>query len=1189
MADGGGLLLTGRLSLRAESWLADHAVRGTVLLPAAAFVDMALHAAGRTGAGPLEELTLTVPLTLPADEAVELQLNLAGPDGHGRRGLRFHARPAAPPVPDGGRADPPWTLHAEGVLGPDEPSPSPSPALREWPPPGAVPVPLDTEGGGLYARLAAGGLDYGPVFQGLHAAWRAGAEIFAEVRLPQDERAAAGRFPLHPALLDAALHTRIAGASTSPRPDGAVLLPFTWAGVRLYGTGADRLRVRMSPTGAGRASLELADGEGRPIASVRELVMRPRTVEQPAAPRKPGTDCLFRLDWTVEPSPADQPGPAARWALLAPGDARLHAVLAGSGAEEAADLAALRDDPPDLIVHVPDTEAGWPDLAGAVHRATVRTLSLVQDFLADERFAGSRLAVVTQNAVAAGGTPEEHITGLAQAPIWGLVRSAQAEHPGRLVLLDADDHDESWSLLPRILAAAPPGTVIRRGAAHAPRLVRAVTGPAGAPGSVLDPAGTVLVTGGTGSLGRALARHLVARHGARRLLLATRRGPEAPEAAALRTELAGLGAEVTVAACDVADGDALATLLAGIPDEHPLTAVVHAAGVLDDGVLPALTPERLARVLRPKADAAIALDELTRGRNLAAFVLFSSVAGVLGSAGQAGYAAANAFLDALAAHRRARGLPGTSLAWGPWARNDGMIAHLHHADRHRMARAGLVPLSPEDGLALFDAALGGTDAVLVAARLDQAALARRRRDEVPPALHGLVQERAERAPAPPQAPEPADRLPRRLAEAPAGERGALLLAEVRTAAAEVLGHTAEPSAVTAHRPLIELGLDSLTAVELRNLLAAATGLPLPTTLLFDHPTPAEVAGYLADRWAESVDPLAGPGAAPDTARSTESDTGPDTVPDAVTGTVPGPRPVPDAAGAGAAPGPLDAHAPVGGETSASDGLFALFRTAHALGRPSDGMGLLTLASRLRPVFRDPAELPGPGPLVRLATGGGGPRLICCPSLSALSGPHEYARFGAALRGLREVSALSYPGFRTGEPLPASLDALVSVQAAAVLAEAAGEPFVLLGRSAGGWVAHAVAARLESGDVRPAAVVLVDTYPAGAIGGDSPALSAMTAGLFAPRASVDGGDVDRLTAMGGYMELFSGWRAQPLLARTLFVRAGESLAGAEPPPDWHLPHEEVTVPGDHFTVFEEHSGTTALAVHEWLRDRADTRR
>ena len=356
--------------------------------------------------------------------------------------------------------------------------------------------------------------------------------------------------------------------------------------------------------------------------------------------------------------------------------------------------------------------------------------------------------------------------------------------------------------------------------------------------SAIDPQGTVLITGGTGTLGALLARHLVSEHGVGHLLLASRRGREAEGAAELEAELLGMDAHVEIAACDVSDRDDLARLLESIADEHPLSAVVHATGVLDDGVIGSLTAERVDRVLAPKADAAWHLHELTKDLDLQAFVLFSSAAGTIGSPGQGNYAAANAFLDALAAHRCARGLPGTSIAWGLWEKASEMTGGLSDADRSRMARSGLHALSSEHGLGLFDGALGGSETFFFGASLDPRALrAQARMGVLPALLSGLVRVPRRRSN------EQDGSLARRLANTPQAERERVALEIVRAQVAAVLGH-ASPEAVDEQRAFKELGFDSLAAVELRNRLNIVTGLRLPATLVFDYPTPAEVARYL---------------------------------------------------------------------------------------------------------------------------------------------------------------------------------------------------------------------------------------------------------------------------------------------------------------------------------------------------------
>ncbi|MEU4588621.1 type I polyketide synthase, partial [Kitasatospora aureofaciens] len=352
--------------------------------------------------------------------------------------------------------------------------------------------------------------------------------------------------------------------------------------------------------------------------------------------------------------------------------------------------------------------------------------------------------------------------------------------------------------------------------------------------------GTVLVTGGTGGLGRVIARHLAGEHGVRRLLLVSRRGAEAEGVGALLAELEVLGARAVVEACDVADEAAAAGLFA----RHEIRAVVHAAGVIDDGVVGSLTPDRVSAVLRPKADAAWNLHEATKERELAAFVLFSSVSGVFGGPGQAAYAAGNAYLDALAVHRRSLGLPAVSQAWGPWTHDGGMTATLTEVDLHRIARSGLPELTPAEGTALFDASLAADEPTILPVRLDLAAL--RSQEPVPALLRGLVRGRVRRAVvAGPAGSAVTAGLAQRLSTLGGDERRAVVLELVREQVAVVLGHEGG-SAVDPSRAFQDLGFDSLTAVELRNRLRSVTGLQLPSTVVFDYPTAGALAGFLLE-------------------------------------------------------------------------------------------------------------------------------------------------------------------------------------------------------------------------------------------------------------------------------------------------------------------------------------------------------
>ncbi|OBI51545.1 type I polyketide synthase [Mycobacterium sp. E787] len=1108
--DSGGVVLTGRLSVAAQPWLAGHAVAGTVLFPGAGFVELAIRAGDEVGCGTIEELTLSAPLVLPADGAVQVQVVVDDAGDSAHREVSVYSRAA--------QADSEWVLHAQGLL--SERPVTPGADLSVWPPVGATSVDV----AGAYERLAGRGYQYGPAFQGLRAIWRRGEELFAEVDVPQDAGAQAGGFGMHPVLLDAALHALVAGGDQAQ-----TVLPFSWQGVSLHAAGAARARVRIAPAGADAVSVELADATGLPVMSVRSLVMRPVSRQQLSAAAAPA-EGLLEVVWSPISLGANQTGDhVAVWELAATG----------------------------------------PDVVGSVHAAAIEVLGVLQSWLAGE--GSAVLVVLTRGAVALAG---EEVSDLAGAAVWGLVRSAQAEHPGRVVLVDSDGSVE----VAAAIGCGEPQLVIRGGVVHAARLApvaaasvlelpsrgwrldaggagtledlvlnplprvelapgqvrvavaavgvnfrdvlvalgmypgggqlgaegagvvtgvgpgvtgvavgdsvmgllgvvgseavvderlvvpvppdlplveaagvpvvfltalyglsvlaglrtgervlvhtatggvgmaavqlarhwgaevfatasrgkwetlramgfdddhigdsrtlefeekfRAATGGRGfdvvlnslageftdaslrllAPGGrfiemgktdLRDPAaiagqypgaayrafdlmeagpertaamlaevlrllrdgavrplplktfdvrcaaaayrfvssarhigkvaltipdgpagvlsgsggglagGSVLITGGTGMAGSALARHLVERYGVARVVLVSRAGADAPGAAELVGRLEDAGARVSVVACDVADREAVAGMLAQLPADYPLRAVVHAAGVLDDGLISSLTADRVDAVLRAKVDGVWNLHELTKDLNLSAFVVFSSMAGIVGTPGQANYAAANSFLDGLVAHRRAGGLPGLSVAWGLWEQASAMTAHLGERDKARMSRIGLAALSTQQALESFDTAMLVDRPVVVAVRVDRMALSDNAAG-LPPLLRALAARPTRRVVTDTDHTPSTTGLKARLHGLSPEARRRELVDLVRANAATVLGLPSGAD-IAADRAFQELGFDSLTAVELRNRLKAAAGLTLSPTLIFDYPTPAILADHLGAELAGTAD------------------------------------------------------------------------------------------------------------------------------------------------------------------------------------------------------------------------------------------------------------------------------------------------------------------------------------------------
>ncbi|MGW4352170.1 SDR family NAD(P)-dependent oxidoreductase [Nocardia sp. NPDC004582] len=1114
--DGDGVVLTGRVGLATHRWLADRAVGGFVLLPETAFVELALRAAAEVGCGLLHELTVMEPLVLPDEVGMQLRVVVDGADALGCRSMSVYSRAEA--------TDGTWVLHAQGVLG-IEGAPEADAGPAVWPPEGAVAVPVD----GLYDRLAAAGYEYGPAFQGLRSVWRCGAELFVEVELPET-LTDVSRFGVHPALLESVLHGRLVDVDPDP---GRVALPFHWQGVRSHATGASPLRARITPVPGDidAVSIRVADAVGRIVLTTRSLTVREASSAQLAA--FSARDGLHAVQWT--------PSTARATSLV---DVETFtdgmAFVSWVRNQEAAVPTAVVFDR-----GVVDAGAD-EDVPSRVHNATHEMLRVSQAWLSESRCAASTLVVVTRGAVGHAG---HDVTDLAGSAVWGLVRSAQSEAPGRIILVDTDTAELTAEELAAVIVSGEPQVVLRDGVVHAARLTRlpVPAAPGSGAGGVVS-AGTVLVTGGTGGLGAALARHLVTNHGVRSLVLASRRGASAPGATLLATELGELGARVRIVACDVATRAGVAELLTAVPEQFPLTGVVHAAGVLDDGVIASLTPDRMDTVLAAKADAAWYLHEATNRMDLAMFALYSSAAGVLGNAGQGNYAAANAFLDGLAEHRRASGLAATSIAWGFWSSGTGMTGHLADIDTARLGRAGLSPTSTEQGLAMFDAAIVADRAAVVAARLDQGALdAQVRAGTLLPLLRGLVSS-ARRRSVLERSRKLESSLRERISTLADAERLPLLLDAVRDQMAVVLGHDGR-DAIDPARNFRELGFDSLAAVEARNRLNTITGLRLPATLIFDHPTPATLARHILREL------LGSPGE-----------------------TVAAPTRPSDSAHA-------STDAPAAETAAPEETLAAVIRQAVADNRFTRGVALLRAAAKLRPRFDHRT-----GGTIGIGISGGNvlPHLVFIDPPEFLGGSLQYARLGAHLGDHRRVSAIPLSGYDPDEPLPASLDAAVDSVVTTVLETVGQDEFVLGGYSAGGNIAHAAAARLvEQGNTRLRGLIILDGLIDRAanerrLNGRGEHLLGMDATSAGPPGLTDA----RLTAFGWWFDLAMLIEHKPLECPALLVKFTRSSPLDQsfdewPTEEWSTTQTVRTVDADHRVLSGAEVPATAQLIDQWL--------
>jgi acyl transferase domain-containing protein/thioesterase domain-containing protein len=784
------------------------------------------------------------------------------------------------------------------------------------------------------------------------------------------------------------------------------------------------------------------------------------------------------------------------------------------------------------------------ELAGVASLATeLDSVLILLKGLSDAAIS-ARLWAVTRGAVSTGR--HDPVVDTRQGALWGLGRVAALEQPaawgGLIDLPEAVD-----ARVGRWLASAISNTsgedqiAIRSSGPYGRRLTHS---PATADGEASwSTSGTALVTGGTGGLGGFVARWLAAR-GAQHIVLASRRGPNAEGADELRSDLESAGAAVTVVACDVADRAALNAVMANIPEQWPLRTVVHAAGVAGEEArtLADLTPEHLADLTRAKLDGARHLDELTAGLDLDALVLFSSGAAAWGGAGQGAYAAANAYLDALAAHRRGRGLKATSVAWGSWA-EAGMLVNAGGEHRDRLDALGVIPMPPDLAIAALQRIMHDDETTIVVANMDWTRFAPVFTAARPsPLLSELVEPDRSSADGSDGA-YGADGLVRRLAGLSPDEREQALIELVRESTAAVLGHSSNTDIGT-DRPFKDLGFDSLTAIELRNLLQTRTGVTLAASAVFDHPDPQSLANKLA---ALLPEPDASNGAA-----------------------VPATAPRPDLFG-------------------------ELYLRAMEDGRLRAAQELMLSGARLRPMFHDPAELAVKPSLVRMTPARPGPQVICvCPTVMT-TGPQVYTRFAEHLAaadtaaGIGTVSALVPPGFTADDALPATRDCLVRSLADATEEHVGESEFLLIGHSSGGAVGYEVAKELQSRGHAPAAMVLMDAYSFDTDGGlvEKVFREELNARMieYLRLAGVDRLS-ERITAQVWSLELLRGWRPEGLTVPTLYLRPVQRLVDEEKP-EWRSDvlaamSTIIDVRGDHFTILEaDHVATTAETIDAWL--------
>jgi acyl transferase domain-containing protein/surfactin synthase thioesterase subunit len=809
------------VSIKQPGWLGDHRIGRRLVLPAAALLEL-IRAAADDHRGDamanVEKVVIERPLTLADGAQRRVQVVVT------HDAARVFSQPA-----QGAAA---WTLHATAELGTTsvrKPSRLDLSEIRR-----RCTQSLDVAA--TYESLKrAFGLEYGPSFQRLKSLSKGEGEALADVEM-NDSIDAKG-YGLHPALVEAAARTL--AHALCPEADG-VFMPVEFKGVDLYQSAAFSATAHARLCAAPRADevrlgLTLSDSTGAPIASVSEVTFRrvdPSVLEHDST--KSNIQPFYRIEWRAAEAAAHGGSLAGRWLVVGAGDhaEALAAELAAMGARsEIVSVRMLRE--AGLAEHVVCLWEVGPEAEAAIRGATLG-LAVVQALAGAAQ--APRLWWVTRNAVAVVRGDEVRP---GPSTLWGLGRTIMQEHPElRCTLVDLSPEASAARALTRELAAQDDEAEVawRHEQRHVARLVRAPRerAPSGDSSAPLRTDGTVLITGGLGALGLEAARSF-ARLGVKHLVLIGRRGLDTPGAPQAVAELEALGTSVTVAAVDVTNRDALSRVLASVPLSHPLRAIIHAAAVLDDGLLSEQTPERFARVMAPKVGSAWNLHLLSLPLRLDRFVLFSSLAGTLGSPGQGGYAAANAFLDALASHRQAGGLAGLSLAWGPWEAR-GLTAKLDSNQRARLARQGIGMLSASEGPRLFEEAIARPEAELVVAAIDLPVVATGAGAAVAPVWRALVRQPALHS-------SSKSTWAREFARLPTHERLAALTEVVRAEVANVLSLPSS-AAVPVDAPLQDLGVDSLMALEIRNGIGHRTGMTLPAPLLLHRASADAIAKNL---------------------------------------------------------------------------------------------------------------------------------------------------------------------------------------------------------------------------------------------------------------------------------------------------------------------------------------------------------